>query len=135
MSPGLWPRSGARSGPQSQLRMGGKRCLTSAWSQALLIYNLIGEAMYLPFGGKDKNGDEEKLQGILTSTFAALNATGLLALLANGNARRQFRDQFPEEYAQLCERSLNQNDIESGFGVVASQVAASVRACDPRGDV
>ena len=56
-----------------------------------------------------------------------MNATGLLALLANGNARRQFREQFPNEYKQLCERSLNQNDVESGFGQVAGQARVTLR--------
>ena len=32
------------------------------------------------------------------------------------------RSQFPDEYATLCERSLNQNDVESGFSQVASHV-------------
>ena len=74
--------------------------------EALLIYNLVGDAMFLPFGGSDGTEDD-RLRGILSAKHGAMNATGLLALLANGNARRQFREQFPNEYKQLCERSLN----------------------------
>ena len=75
--------------------------------------------MFLPFSAKD-----DHLKGIFSESHSGLNATGLLALLANGNARRQFREQFPEAYAKLVERSLNQNDLENGFGRVVTMVRA-----------
>ena len=53
--------------------------------------------------------------GRVKSENPLYHSTGLLALLANGNPRRQFREQFPDEYATLCERSLCQNGVESGF--------------------
>ena len=88
-------------------------------AEALLIYSLVSEFIFLPFCGKDKDKDneqDEQLCGVLSANLGGvLNATGLLALLANGNARRQFREQFEAEYDQLCERALNQNDIEAGF--------------------
>ena len=102
--------------------------------EALLIYNLVGETIFLPFCGKDKDKDNEQDQqlcGVLSANLGGvLNATGLLALLANGNARRQFREQFPSEYKQLCERAFHQNDVEAGFS--EARLALSPHTLSPR---
>ena len=84
--------------------------------ERLLVYNLIGEAIYLPFGS-EKDG----VTGVRAGKFGIFSAQNLLALIANGDARDQFEREYPEQFEQLCERSLNQNDVETYVSELASQ--------------
>jgi hypothetical protein len=80
----------------------------------LLLYNLAGEQIYLPFKAADG------LPGVQSQYVNVFTAQSILAMLHNADARRQFRDAHPEAYKHLCERALTQNDLESLFSLVAT---------------
>ena len=90
--------------------------------EALLIYTLAGEQMYLPFLNESNQGAEPGLVGILASKIGPFTSQNLIAFLQNGAARRQFRQQFPDEYQSLVELSLNNNDLENFFSLIAQQL-------------
>jgi hypothetical protein len=90
--------------------------------EALLIYSMAGEQMYLPFLNESNQGAEPGLVGILASKIGPFTSQNLIAFLQNGAARRQFRQQFPDEYKSLVELSLNNNDLENFFSLIAQQL-------------
>jgi hypothetical protein len=90
--------------------------------EALLIYSMAGEQMYLPFLNESNQGAEPGLVGILASKIGPFTSPNLIAFLQNGAARRQFRQQFPDEYKSLVELSLNNNDLENFFSLIAQQL-------------
>jgi hypothetical protein len=82
----------------------------------LLMYNVGGEALFLPFVGGDH------LRGVFTSHCNVFSVGSILAQIMNAEARRHFRDAHPLEYARaFCERSLSTNDIETIFSELAQQ--------------
>ena len=91
--------------------------------EAVLMYSVGGEQMYLPFldestKGKQK-GAEPGLVGILAGRIGSFTSQNLLAFLANGAARRQFRQQYPKAWASFVERSVNNNPCENFFSLIA----------------
>ena len=74
--------------------------------QALLVYNLYGDRMYLPFG--TVGGDA---RGIRAEKMGGIPATNLLAFLANGDARANFRAEFNYCWDQICEQMYSQQDV------------------------
>lgn len=64
--------------------------------EALLVYSLGGEQLYLPFTDESTQGKEPGLVGILAGKIGIFTSQNLLALLQNGAARRQFRQQYAE---------------------------------------
>ena len=85
-------------------------------AEALLVYNLGGEQIFLPFQ------KEDGASGILANHMAGFSTQRLLALLTNSAVRRHIREQFPEMYHELCERSFSNNDVEAFFSEVATQL-------------
>ena len=55
--------------------------------QSLLVYNIVGEAMYMPGGTVDG-----EVRGVRADHFGGLPAQNLLALVANADARVAFRE-------------------------------------------
>ena len=76
--------------------------------QALLVYNLYGDRMYLPFG--TVSGDA---RGIRAEKMGGIPATNLLAFLANADARARFRAQFPEAWQDVNETMYSQKDVRT----------------------
>ena len=64
--------------------------------EAVLVYSLGGEQLYLPFYNESDKGAEPGLVGILSGKIGSFTSQNLLALLQNGAARRQFRQQYPD---------------------------------------
>ena len=62
----------------------------------MLVYSLGGEQLYLPFYNESDKGAEPGLVGILSGKIGSFTSQNLLALLQNGAARRQFRQQYPD---------------------------------------
>jgi hypothetical protein len=90
--------------------------------QALLAFNLGGEQIFLPFYDETNSGKAPGLKGILAGTMGPFTTQRLLALLSNASVRRQFRETYPEAYATHCERWMSNNDVESFFSEVATQM-------------
>jgi hypothetical protein len=90
--------------------------------QALLAFNLGGEQIFLPFYDETNSGKAPGLKGILAGTMGPFTTQRLLALLANASVRRQFRETYPEAYVTHCERWMSNNDVESFFSEVATQM-------------
>ena len=84
--------------------------------ERLLVYNLIGDAIYLPYDKHDTG-----YKGASSKQFGIFSGQNLLAFLSNGDARQQFIEQFPNHYQELCERALNQNDVETYHSEIATQ--------------
>ena len=76
--------------------------------QQLLVFNIIGDRMYLPGGTEDG-----KAMGVRASHFGGLKAPNLLALVANADVRAWFRKTFPEAYKTSGENIYSQNDVEN----------------------
>ena len=74
--------------------------------QALLVYNLYGDRMYLPFGSVGKAA-----RGVRAEKIGGMAATNLLAFLANADARARFRYEYPDEWAHVCETMYSQKDV------------------------
>lgn len=81
--------------------------------EALLCFNLGGEQLYLPFLNETDKGTKPGLKGILAGDMGALTSQNLLAFLSNGAVKRQFREQYPDEYVHAVERSMMNNDLET----------------------
>lgn len=71
--------------------------------QAMLVYNILGESLYLPGGGGG---------GVRSKKFGGLAAQNLLAMVANADARDKFRERYPEDYKEMCELVLSQTHVE-----------------------
>ena len=63
--------------------------------RAMLGYNVIGEALYIPGVGE---------QGVRSTSFQGLAAPNLLAFLANADARAALRDRYPAMYRERAAR-------------------------------
>ena len=89
--------------------------------EALLIYNLGGDQLYLPFYSEGRNtkgcGDNYKLNGILSQHLGVFSMQNFLALLQNNAVRRQSQQQFPLE--TFIERAAPNNEIETFFSQIA----------------
>ena len=99
--------------------------------EAVLMYSVGGEQMYLPFmdestKGKQK-GAEPGLVGILAGKIGGFTSQNLLAFLANGAARRQFREQYPKAWESFVEKSVNNNPCENFFSLIAQQLGYKPR--------
>ena len=88
--------------------------------RSLLVYNICGDRLFLPFEGGNKRATTGQATGVRAGHFEGLAAANLLAFLANADARRWFRDHHEKEYAVLSERMFNQRDIENYFAELAS---------------
>lgn len=67
--------------------------------RALLVYNILGDQLYLPFGGGMTKEEKGEPMGVRAGFFGGFAATNMLAFLANGAARGWFREQHPTECA------------------------------------
>lgn len=101
--------------------------------EAVLVYSLGGEQLYLPFLNETSRGSEPALLGILAAHFGPFTCQTMLAFLANGAARRQFGHQFPDAYQQLVELALNDNDLENFFSLIAQQLGYKPRMIEFEG--
>jgi len=95
--------------------------------EAVLAYSLGGEQLYLPFSDESDKGTEPGLVGILATKIGPFTSQNILAFLQNGAARRQFRQQYPTQSAMLVELSLNNNDCENFFSLIAQQLGYKPR--------
>jgi hypothetical protein len=88
--------------------------------EALYIYNVGGEQLYLPFydeTSKKHKGSKGLLVGILSQHTGIFSTQNLCALLQNGAVHRQFRQQFPQEVYN--ERAAPNNELENFFSQIA----------------
>jgi hypothetical protein len=65
------------------------RCYHLELCEAVLVYVLGGEQLYLPFTNESEKGSEPGLVGILSATTGQFTSQNLLAFLGNSAARRQ----------------------------------------------
>jgi len=91
--------------------------------EALLVYNLGGEQLFMPF--KEESTKQGTLRGVLSLHMGLWSMQNMLALLQNAAARRQFREQFPLEI--FVERVASNNDIETYWSLIAGQIGYKPR--------
>lgn len=91
--------------------------------EALLVYNLGGEQLFMPF--KEESTKHGTLRGVLSLHMGLWSMQNMLALLQNAAARRQFREQFPLE--SFVERVASNNDIETYWSLIAGQIGYKPR--------
>ena len=91
--------------------------------EALLVYNLGGEQLFMPF--KEESTKQGTLRGVLSLHMGLWSMQNMLALLQNAAARRQFREQFPLE--SFVERVASNNDIETYWSLIAGQIGYKPR--------
>ena len=77
----------------------------------LLVYNIAGDQLFMPFLGGEKRKEKSKYRGVREGKMQGFPSTNLLAFVANADARAKLR-QDEELYEQLCELSFNQRDVE-----------------------
>ena len=91
--------------------------------EALLCFNLGGEQLYLPFLNETTKGTNPGLKGVLANDMGSfLSSQNLLAFLSNGAVHRQFREQYPDEYAHAVERAFMNNDLETFHSEITQQL-------------
>ena len=78
----------------------------------LLVYNIAGDQLFMPFLGGEKRKEKSKYRGVREGKMQGFPSTNLLAFVANADARAKLR-QDEELYEQLCELSFNQRDVEN----------------------
>jgi len=83
----------------------------------LLIYNIVGDQIFLPFGAK-----KGQAKGVRATHFAGFAAGNCLAFAANVGVRAWLRRTKPRAYAHLNETSFSQNDVENYNGEMAQQM-------------
>jgi len=86
--------------------------------RALLVYNICGDDLYLPYGGS-KPGER---RGVRSATFGGFASQNMLAFLSNAAARASFRKNHGDHYAVLNGRVYNQRDIENYFSELVSML-------------
>ena len=69
------------------------------------MWNLLGESAFLPFHSEDG-----ELIGATAGKFGVFSAQNIFAFLALQDGRRTMRDDYPEDYAILCERVEENNE-------------------------
>ena len=79
----------------------------------LLVYNLAGDQLFMPFGGGEKREQKGYYRGVREGKIGGLPAQNLLAMLANANARGHLRVTDPVLYKELVELTFNQRDVEN----------------------
>ena len=72
----------------------------------LLVYNIAGDQLFMPFLGGEKRKEKSKYRGVREGKMQGFPSTNLLAFVANADARAKLR-QDEELYEQLCELSFN----------------------------
>ena len=81
--------------------------------QQLLVYNIVGDRLYMPGGGGS---------GVRSAKFGGMPAATQLALISNADIRAWARKNWPEEYEQMVGSLWNQNDNENYFSQMAQQL-------------
>jgi len=89
---------------------------------ALLVYNIAGDQMFMPFfGGEKRKQTPGTYRGVREAKMQNMPSTNLLAMIANANVRAELRKDVGL-YAELCELSFNQRDVENYFSQLAQQL-------------
>ena len=99
-----------------------ERCRVIEGIEALLGFNLAGEQLYLPFLNETNKGTKPGLKGILAGDMGFLSSQNVLAFLTNGAVKRQFREQYPDEYVHAVERAMMNNDVETFHSEITQQL-------------
>ena len=94
------------------------RCIEMV--RALVVYNICGDKLYLPYEGGDARQKAGQPHGVRASNFGGFASQTLLAFLSNAASRRHFRTKHPEHYRALNEMMYNQRDLENYFSELAS---------------
>ena len=79
---------------------------------SLLVYNIAGDQLYMPFGGGDKREEKGRYLGVREGKIGGSPAQNLLAFVSNAGARAHLRNN-KAVYAGLVELSFNHRDVEN----------------------
>jgi hypothetical protein len=71
--------------------------------RALLVYNIIGDRLYLPHEGGEVRAQAGQPHGVRAASFGGFASETLLAFLNNAAARKHFRTKHPEHYKALSQ--------------------------------
>ena len=83
----------------------------------LFIYNLVGDQLYLPFGG-----GKDQAKGVRARDFRGLAASNILGYASNVGVRAWLRHAKPEAYKHLNEKTFSQNDVENYNSEISQQL-------------
>ena len=59
--------------------------------RALLVFNICGDKLYLPYEGGDTRAEAGQPHGVRSSTFGGFTSQNMLAFLSNAASRAFFR--------------------------------------------
>eukprot|EP00908_Phaeocystis_cordata_P012087 Transcript_23055.p2 GENE.Transcript_23055~~Transcript_23055.p2 ORF type:complete len:199 (+),score=86.26 Transcript_23055:2533-3129(+) len=102
---------------------------------ALLVYNIAGDQLFMPFGGGEKREQKGFYRGVREGKIGGLPAQNLLAFVSNANARAHLREVDAQLYTELVELSFNQRDVENCARVRSNRRGSPFTAArSPRAD-
>ena len=69
--------------------------------RSMLVFNIIGDQMYLPFGGGEAKEQKDEPKGVRAGHFGGFASQNMLAFISNSAARNWFRETHPSRCKAL----------------------------------